>query len=227
MNTMKILIGATFVLLVAAVVYSFKEMRNSTPKDPVAERIENLEQRLQQLENLPSGSYGSQQNNNQLSPGAFQPQTVPNPLEQQAAEQAKQLEVQRLKAEIEQLKNQNQSSERKADLAEREAGALLENEMDRRKPEATRANNIVQALLMARVKTWDSENLIMEILIERPEDVTPGMILAIRRNSGIIGRVRVGDTIEQNTGIADPIQGSFMGEMDIREGDELIVPPAY
>lgn len=225
MNTMKILIGATFALLIAAVVFSIQKMRNDQHKDPNAAKIEMLERRLAQLEGTGNGSSSPQTNNN-FSPNNFQPQSVPNPLEQQAADQARELEVQRLKEELAQLKDQNASTEKKVDLAEREAAALLENEMDRRKPEATRANNIVQALLMARVKNWDKENLIMEILIERPEDVSSGMILGIRRNSGIIGRVRVG-TIEQNIGIADPIPGSFMGEIDIREGDELIVPPAF
>ena len=38
--------------------------------------------------------------------------------------------------------------------------------------------------------------------------------------------IKVG-TIELSEAVADPIPGSFIGEIDIREGDELIVPPAF
>ncbi|GAA5497085.1 hypothetical protein SAMN02745181_3716 [Rubritalea squalenifaciens DSM 18772] len=229
MNTMKILIGATFALLLAGLITSYQTMKNNEKSDPRAAEIEKLEKRLAELEaaknsNAPLGSNNF--SNNQYGSGGFQPQAVPNPLEQQAATQAAQLQIEKLKQEIAELKNDNEDSVKKADLAEREAQALLENEMDRRQPEMARANRIKQALLMARVEKWYEEEKLVTILIERPEDVQSGLILAIRRNSGIIGRLQVG-TVENNKAVADPIPGSFLGGVDIREGDELIVPPAY
>jgi hypothetical protein len=80
---------------------------------------------------------------------------------------------------------------------------------------------------MARVKEWvEDEQLggFATIDIVMPENVTPDTVLCIRRNTGILGRLKVGEvTIEG--GIATPV-GNF-NEARPEPGDELIMEPPF
>jgi hypothetical protein len=55
-----------------------------------------------------------------------------------------------------------------------------------------------------------------------PEQVQPGAILAIRRNTGILGQVKVSDVTAEGA-IASPMPG--FGPVEPKVGDELIIPP--
>jgi hypothetical protein len=49
--------------------------------------------------------------------------------------------------------------------------------------------------------------------------------LAIRRGTGIIGRIIVSNIADGAT-FADPLPGTFPGgSVDVKVGDELIIPP--
>lgn len=228
MNTMKILIGATFAVLVACLFLSYNKMKTDLDRDPSISEIEALQKRLTQLENADKGTYPVHNAPaNTAEPYTSPIQPTPNPLEQQAAEMAKQKEIDDLRKKLADSEAKTKKAESKADVADAEAGALAEEVIDQRQPEIRKAKSIVNALLMARVTSFDIESQLVGIRVERQEQVHPGITLGIRRNSGIIGRIKI-STVEFSEAVGDPIQGSFMGgKIDIREGDELILPPVY
>ena len=65
----------------------------------------------------------------------------------------------------------------------------------------------------------------MVIDVKMHEQVRVGTELAIRRGTGIIGRLTVSSEAEGSF-FADPLPGTFPGgSIDIETGDELIKPP--
>ena len=61
---------------------------------------------------------------------------------------------------------------------------------------------------------------IIEVVL--PEHVQVGTILAIRRNTGVLGQVTITD-ITADGAIGNPMPG--FGPVDPQAGDELIIPP--
>ena len=209
---MKIIIIATFSLLVAGLIISFNSMKDKEISDPNELEISRLEKRIAQLE-----SAQSQPAHTEL--GFTEALAKPTELEDAARAQSIQAELERTRAEMAKLKNDN---------AEKEA-IIAENEQSLSAPvmKNGRANLVVTALTMARISEYNSEAQMAEIQIEHIGNVNTGDVLGIRRNSGIIGRVTVG-TIDRDRGVVDPIPGSFMnGDINIQIGDELILPPQY
>lgn len=223
MNSIKFLIGVTFALLITGIVLSYKTMKQNEITDPIAAEIQRLEAYKNELTaKLEQPTGGAQSpTHTPYTPSATE--SLESAAEMQATKEA----LERTRQELEQLRARADKAEEKADLANNEAGALAAEVMDQREPSTARANSISQALLMARISSYDKEQQIASIFLERPDDVVTGMILGIRRNAGIAGRVKVG-TIQGDRAIADPIPGSFFdGEIDLQEGDELIVPPDF
>ena len=62
------------------------------------------------------------------------------------------------------------------------------------------------------------------IQVVMPEHVQPGAILAIRRNTEILGRVKVSEVTGEGA-IASPMPG--FGQVAPQQGDELIIPPQF
>ena len=84
---------------------------------------------------------------------------------------------------------------------------------------------IRDAILIGRIKEWVDDPQLggfatVEILM--PDMVQPETILCVRRNSGILGRLKVGEMSIEGA-IATP-QGSFP-EAKPQPGDELILDP--
>lgn len=209
---MKIIIIATFGLLLAALVLSFNSMKEKEISDPNQLEIARLEKRIEQLET-------SQTKGKSTELGISEALNQTTAIEEAAKAQAIQAELQRTRAEMAKLKSENEEKE----------AVIIENERLNASPvkKNGRANLVVTALVMARISEFSAEANIAGITIEQVGNVNPGDILGIRRNSGIIGRVSVG-TIDRNRGVADPIPGSFMnGQIDIQVGDELILPPQF
>lgn len=213
MNIMKVIIGATFALLIASLFMSIKAMKNAEIRDPAALEIARLEKRQAQLEAaiLKSTSNNSQTFTAQLN--------TPSVIEQAAAKQADLSELKKVREELAELRKDRDEIEKKAAVIVEDALASHPVKNDRR------TNLIQSALVMARITEYDNVNKIAGIEIERIGNVNTGDILGIRRNSGIIGRLTVG-MIDRNQGVADPLPGTFMGgAVDIQLGDELILPP--
>lgn len=216
MNITQILLGSTAAMLLIALVLSYSSMKDGEVEDgrihsAVELREENA--RLQaEIDRLRSGRTIAAP-----VPDVEKPDTM-------SEEKLKAIEAQnRL------LSEQLENIKKEKDLVEKEAEALNERSLGKRDKEARRARLISQAMLMAQVKevAKDPESGIQIIVIDvkMHEQVRIGTELAIRRGTGIVGRLQVSSESEGNY-FADPLPGTFpSGEIDVKEGDELIFPP--
>lgn len=148
-------------------------------------------------------------------------------------------EMDALKSELDALKTEKLQEE-KARLAEEQARLqakqnkateepqeVIEPEMDPddKKRLERRAKLISQAMVMATVEKYYPQDQFAAINIINYENVQTGVTLAIRRQTGIVGQLKVA-TVESEKAIADIMYYTFLGEeIDIQPGDELILPP--
>ena len=218
MNTMTVLLSATFALLLAAVVISFQGMTDgvkNAPKDELARlRIQVDQLRVEQ------GRLRAEKDLQQLrtTPEAAAPTSS---------------EVDRMKAELEAkeaelsaLAADKETAEKKAETFRDEAGLIGQRELEKGDNVLRRARLIRDALLIGRVKQYvvdPAAGGFAVIDVAMAEHVQVGTILAIRRNTGILGKVKITD-ISAEGAIGNPMAG--FGPVEPKEGDELIIPPS-
>jgi len=214
MNNMRILICTIFTLLVAIMVYLF--VTNDTTNSQTDERsLEQLKDELAHAHlthdlNEPVAIYNS--------PAALAPAPETDFVKQLTLEEEKALAEAEIKRQADELEQETMAAEKAkidAEIAENKAPPVTD----------ARLLLISQALVMATVNHYDEASRITLLDLARPQNVTNGQILGIRRKqSGIIGRVKI-DRIQNGQAFADPIPESFFGGVEIRVGDELIVIP--
>ncbi|MEY3394509.1 MAG: hypothetical protein RL346_745 [Verrucomicrobiota bacterium] len=212
MNTMSILLGATFALLLAAVVLSFQNM-NQGVKNAPADELARLKRQVDQL-SLEQERWKLEKQMQELKESSGQPDT-----------EAMKAELAAKEAEIAALAEQKLDAEKKASTYREEATFIGQRELEKADSELLRARRIRDALLIARVSEVVDHSevgnfVIIEIIM--PDLVKAGDVLAIRRNSGILGRLKVTE-ISPDGAIASPLPG--FGPMVPQQGDELIIPP--
>ena len=217
-NTMTILLGATFALLLAAVVLSFQGMTDGVRNAPQNE-LDRLRSQVDQLR--------IEQDRLSLEKQLQQMRVAPDPVASAASE------VDRMKAELEAknielgiLEDEKLNAEKKADTYRDEAGLIGQRELEKNDNVLRRARLIRDALLIGRIKEFVEDPTaggftVIEVVL--PEQVQIGTILAIRRNTGILGMVKITD-ISADGAVGNPMPG--FGPVDPQEGDELIIPPS-
>ncbi len=235
MDTMKILLGATVALLLAAVVLSWQQMRERSAH-PAPDDLARVEQQIAELR------LEQQRLEAERELQALRAQPAPAPAAAAAADtepaaapggdKISELE-ERLRDAEQQLAAKTDETaklERDKEVAENEAGLIAQVDLERRDKELRRARQISQALLIATVVEYVENpdvGSFAVIEIQRPENVQSGTVLDLRRNTGILGKLRVGD-ITGSEAIANPIPESFQGgSVQIQPGDELIIPPPF
>ncbi len=245
MNTVRILICATFALLVAALVHTYSTKGGSDSKSLSQLKNEyhqlKLQNDLDREKNAATPVKLNQYNDpfattvttsptrpvppadfvNPLADNTSGP--VPPKLTTDAIAKIDALEIENAK-----LKAQQEAQESENDMLHQEAGAIQNELLAQSQPEEARATEISQALVMARVKIYDTKSGITVLDLVRPQNLTTGQVLGIRRGSagGIIGRIKLGNIESNELGYADPILESFFGgPVDIQVGDEIIVIP--
>ncbi|MCW1886895.1 hypothetical protein OKA04_19300 [Luteolibacter flavescens] len=221
MDTLKILLGATVALLLGALgvsLYNQKDGSQSAESLETAELNRKIaELRLQQdrLE-LEKQRLAFQQAAAQAPPVAEPVTQSPPPAEMEA-----------MKEQIAQLQAEKEKAERDARTAESEAVHIGGRVIESRDKEVRRARLISQALVIARVTEWVENAEVgsfATIDIVMPENVQPGSVLCLRRNTGILGRLRV-DEVNIEGAIANPI--TPFTETRPQPGDELILEPPF
>ena len=221
MDTLKILLGATIALLLGALAVSYKN--NSAPADNSAGTTELTEMK-RQLADIQLEQDRLQTERERRVLREVTEKAAPAPAPEPAADPS-QLEA--MRAEIAQLQAEKDKAERNAATSDKEAAFVTGKVTESRDKEARRARVIKDALVMARVREWiQDDNLggFATIDIVMPENVTPDTVLCVRRNTGILGRLKVGEvTIEG--GIANPVGG--FGDSPPEPGDELIMEPPF
>lgn len=141
-------------------------------------------------------------------------------------------EIQRMKdelaakeAEIAALAAQKSEAEKKANTYLDEANLINNRENEKSDDELRRARLIRHALLIGRVTEYHNDPQVggfVIIELAMPDLVETGKILAIRRNSGVLGKIKITE-INADGAIGSPMPG--FGTVPPEVGDELIIPP--
>lgn len=216
MNITQILLGSTAAMLLVALILSFSAMKSGEAEDgreQTATELMEENARLQaEIERLRSG---------RAIAGPAAAVEAPNGMSEK--------ELDAIKENNRLLTEQLEAAKKEKELAEQEAAAITERQAGKHDKEGRRARLISQAMLMAQVKevAKDEESGIHVIVLDvkMREQVRVGTELAIRRGTGIIGRLNVSSESDGNV-FADPLPGTFpSGEIDVKTGDELIIPP--
>lgn len=214
MNTMTILLGATFALLLAAVVLSFQGMKDGVSSAPQSE-LARIQGQIDQLR--------KEQDKLQYEKQIQQLRASPAP-EATAVDEMKEALAAK-EAEIAALAAEKELAEKKADTYRDEAGLIGQRELEKGDNELRRARLIRDALLIGRVQQYMDDPdaggfVVIEVVL--PEHVQVGTILGIRRNTGILGKVKI-TNVEPEGAIGSPMPG--FGPVEPQAGDELIIPP--
>lgn len=214
MNLTQILLSATAAMLLAALGLSYISMRDGEEGDSRKQKAVTLLQENAsyeaEIKRLRSGQ-------------AVAPPIIP--IDPPASISADKLEEIKIQNKL--LREQALWSEKKAQQAEKETLAMNSVYVEKHDKAARRARLIAQAMLMAQVKEVAQQEGIFVIVlnVKRPQSVRMNTELAVRRGTGIIGRIVVSN-IDEGDVFADPLPGSFPGgSIDVKVGDELIIPP--
>lgn len=236
MDTMKILLGATVALLLAAVVLSWQQMRERSGK-PDPDDLARVEEQIAELR-LEQQRLQAERELQALRGAPAVPAALPaataaaDPAPPADADKVSELEQRLHEAEqrLADAAGETAKLERDKEVAENEAGLIAQVDLERRDKELRRARQISQALLIATVVEYVENPEVGSfavIEVQRPENVQPGTVLDLRRNTGILGKLRVGE-VTGNEAVANPIAESFLGgRIEIQPGDELIIPPPF
>lgn len=210
MDTMKVLLGATLGLLVAMVVLAFMNLDQERSSELERLRLENAQLKA---------------NSAMPAPIPALPATAPETVETVPDETQK--ELQRLKAELAAVNEQARKRAEAEAAARAEIAAAPEEETEPTSlPDKLekRAFAIKNALLMGTVQTYNEDYNYVTFQVHREGSIDTGMQLAIRRKTGIVGRIKVTELLGPE-GIADALVGTFFKGVDIQPGDQLIIPP--
>ena len=217
MNITHILLGSTAAMLIAALILSYSAMKGGEAEDGrrTSAKVlmeENFRLQAEIARMRTSQAYGG-------SPlAASAPQNM-------SVEKLGELEEQnRL------LQEQIVAEKKKREQAEAETEVMAEREAGKQNKEQRRAKLISIATLMAQVSEVAQDQGIYVIVLDvkLANQVREGTELAIRRGTGIIGRLVVSRIDIDENFFADPLPGSFPGgKIDVKIGDELIVPPVW
>lgn len=216
---MTILLGATFALLLAAVVLSFQGMKDGVRNAP-QDDIVMMRRQIDQLR-IEQDRFALEKQLREVRSNPVPETAGPSEIEKMKAELA------RKEAEIAELAEEKEDAEKEAETFRDEAGLIGQRELEKGDNELRRARMIRDALLIGKVSEYFiSAELggFVTIEIVMPEHVQAGSILAIRRNTGILGRVTVTEVTAQGA-IASPMPG--FGPVEPQAGDELIIPPQF
>lgn len=231
MNMTSVLLGATGLLLVVALVLSFGTMNKDIGTDATQKEIAALRTELEVLRAAEAELRLLRQRRETVDPVASTTPYVPSPAPTAASvavaneEAEAAAEIAALRQELADARAEAEQQEKRAETLNEEINIAWNDKMEKTDSERRRDRIIREALLIATVTEWSPDDGFLVIDLNRPESAQEGTILAIRRDGGVIGRVKVA-TIYPNGASADPLPGTFFGStIDIKPGDELIIPP--
>ena len=218
MDTMKLLLGATVALLLGALAVSWQGMNQgvkNTPPDEIARLQKQVKELRAEQDNL------KMQRDLQLL--RSEPVQAPASSELESMK----LQVAKSKLALEEIELRKEAEARDKKVAQDEEGLLAQRNLEGGDSELRRARMISDALLVGRIKEYVEDAqyggfVTFDVLL--PEQIQAGVIVAIRRKTGILGQLKVSD-ITTDGAIANPLPG--FGQVKPQVGDELILPPQY
>jgi len=220
MDTTKLLLGTTIALLLAAVVMSWNGMQQGV-KNPSADETARLRKQVDALRDDINRAALEKQLLQSAAAIAAPPAANHDELEA-TKQRLKESEALRLA-----LAEDKTKAERNAKVSDSENMELIRGELEKKNSLARETRLINQALLVAKVKECveDAQTgtfITLEVLM--PEQVQQNTTLAIRRNTGILGQLKI-SSIVGTEAIANMLPG--FGTIAPVAGDELILPPRF
>ncbi len=220
MDTMKLLLGATAALLLAALAVSWQGMKTGVKTVP-SDELARLEKQIKELR-LEQDKLAIERQTQLLRAA---PAPTPSPASNYAEIEAMKAQVEANKSAV--AKMEEDKAARDAKLADSEELLLDQRKLESTDGELRRARLISEALLIGRVREFVADAqfggfVTFDVLM--PEQVQSGTILAIRRKTGILGKLKVSE-VASDGAIANPQPG--FGPVQPQVGDELILPPQY
>lgn len=215
---MKLLLGATIALLLGALAVSWQGMNQgvkNTPPDEIARLQKQVKELRAEQDNLKM-----QRDLQQL-----RSESVQTPANSEL--ETMRLQVAQNKLALEEIELRKEAEARDKKVAQDEEGLLAQRSLEGGDSELRRARMIRDALLVGRIKEYVEDAqyggfVTFEVLL--PEQIQAGVIVAIRRQTGILGQFKVSDITAEGA-IANPLPG--FGQVKPQVGDELILPPQY
>ncbi len=220
MDTMKLLLGMTVALLLAAIVVSWQGMKTGV-RNTSSDELARLEKQIKELR-LEQDKLAIERETQRLRSA---PAVAPAQTSSATEIEAMRVQLEESKAAI--AKIEADKTQRDSKLADSEELLLDQRNLEQTDSELRRARMISEALLIGRVREYvaDAEFggfVTFDVLM--PDQVQSGTILAIRRKTGILGNLKVSE-VAADGAIANPQAG--FGPVQPQVGDELILPPQY
>ena len=215
MDTMKLLLGATIALLLGVLAVSWQGMRTGEKNTP-PEEMARLEKQIKEL----------RAEQEKLKLERLRGESVQAPAAPNAELDAMKLQLEQNKLALEELDQKNKAKRDKK-VSRDEEGLLAQRNLEGGDNELRRARLISQSLLIGKVKEYVEDPQtggFVTIDVLMPEQVQTGVIVAIRRKTGILGQLKVSEVTAEGA-IANPLPG--FGPVKPQVGDELILPPQY
>jgi len=122
-----------------------------------------------------------------------------------------------------QLERETEEAKAQADRAQKETDFLLDKRNENKSKDDRRVRVINEAMLIATVREWVEDPQFggfAVLRVESEDNVQSGTVLAIRRNGGILGKLKVTE-VSIDGAVANPV--TAFGEVKPQPGDELIL----
>jgi hypothetical protein len=221
MDTTKLLLGTTIALLLAAVVMSWNGMQQGVRNTP-ADEYERLRKQIDELR--------ADQNRAALEKPLQQTAAAPPAAAPVATRDELEATKQRLKESEEMraaLAEDKAKAERNAKVSDSENMELVRGKLEEKNSLARETRLISQALLVGKVKDYVEDaqtGSFVTLDVVMPDQIQQNTILAIRRNTGILGQLKI-TSVEGGEAVASLLPG--FGTVAPVPGDELILPPRF
>ncbi len=225
MDTLKILLAATVALLVGALAVALN--KNSSGKDGDKTELAQIQLEIEKLR-MERENLEQQRQLQTLRDATRVPVAPPVAAAPAINDQAAMDKIRELEAANAALEASNAKNERKVDVLDKEAaymsgaGAAILSGHDKSE---RRIRQVANAMLMASVKEWHDDELggFAVVNIVENDKVQVGTVLSVRRNSGILGKIRI-ESITGEGVVASAATG-FPGPKP-EAGDDLILDPS-
>jgi hypothetical protein len=223
MNMMSVLLGATGLLLVAALILSFGSMNRDVKDEPSQQEIAALRSEVEVLR-AAEGELRLLRHQKSNSTAILSNPSASN-IAEANSQAALAAENAILKDELETAKTEAAVQADQVAIYKDEVEVVTQHQVEANDRSQRQARIIKEALLIATVTEWSPGDGFAVLSVQRHESAQEGTVLAIRRNTGIIGQLKI-SSLYNDGAVADPIPGTFLGgSLDIKPGDQLIIPP--
>ena len=238
MNSTNLLLGMTCILLVVGFALSFGGFSQSRGSASDQEELAQLKADIQRMDAEDHALEVSRLRNLRVptksiaepisSPLPIAPAPVKaDPLTEQMKDIISALEVknQALEEETESLEDQKDNLMADKETLEKENEDFMAEKTEARKQNSMAAFRIKNALTLGTVTSSDKSNALVIFTPNSTQSFQSGRILAVRRNSGIIGQIQVDRLAETGEYVATmrPHGYSPDGYPDIQTGDTIII----